>query len=347
MNGTGALNSTLDMLDMESIGNSTQDSYLWTYHDIIKGTISSIFTIVIIFGNLICLIALKRIQIKRPTRILMYSLNAADLCVGIFLAFPTAAASFVNAWIFGYWGCFIVVIIGGAPYYTSNWTLLAIAVERYIAVTRPLRYRVIFTASRARLIVISIWVASHFYEVLVCGLNQFQVYFHPPTDTCWSLGLGKSDFFIKISVMILIFGPFVAFIVLYFRIFGIIRQQNAIRREMTKLASIENNRHDHRGVSANDTKMAKTFMIITFAFFLSTCPVTVNYILEVATGRGSNQWLYFFTFVTSMSNAWLNSLIYFIRNASFRHCVIELFKCTSPRTKRPTIFSSISGSVIK
>ena len=339
MNGTEAFDAT-----QEKTSNLTQDSYLWTHHDIIKGTTMSIFTITIICGNLICLFALKRTQIRKPTKVLMYSLNAADLCVGIFLVFPTAVSSFVNAWLFGYSGCFITVIIGGAPYYTSNWTLLALAVERYIAVTRPLKYRLIFTVSRARLIVAFIWITSHSYEILVCGLNHFQVYFHSPTDTCWSLGLGASDFYIKISVMFLIFGPFIVFTVLYLRIFYIIRQQTFLRQRMTTY-HVEGTGH-FRGVSKEDMKLAKTFMIITFAFFLTAFPVTVNYIAEIVTAQSSNQWVYFFTFVTSISNAWLNPMIYYVRNASFRRSVMELFTCNPlSRSRRPATFDTISGSI--
>ena len=329
------------------LNSSSQDAFAWTAHDIIKGTTLSIMTVVVIISNIICLFALRNTQMGPSTKVLMYSLNAADLCVGLFQILPTSISSFINTWIFGETACFIAVIIGGAPYYNSNWTLLAMAVERYIAVTNPLKYRAIFTKSRAVIAVIFIWILSLCYEILVCGLNKFQVYFHQPTDQCWSIGGAGSDSLIKVSVIFLIFGPFIVFAVLYLRMFFVIRQQNRRRQQMTK-QNLDANRKQQSTQRA-DIKMAQTFMIITCAFFVATCPVTTVYIVENITGKANNEWVYFIVTTTSFCNSWFNTVIYFLRNASFRNSVLRLFKPAtfkrSARTRREAAYvNTVCGS---
>ena len=319
---------------------TTQQSFLWTPHDVIKGTTFSVMTIVVVVTNITCLLALKHTRIKPATRVLMYSLNTADLCSGIFVLFPRAISSFVNAWVLGYGGCFINVLVGGMPFYTSNWTLLAMAVERYIAVVKPLKFRAMFTLRRARLIVIFIWIASFSYEILVMGLNQFQVHFFPPSNQCWSLGTAGSDVYIKLFVMFMIYGPFIAFAVIYIIIFCFIRRQSIRRKEMTnRLSTIAKAPRNHGGPSEQEVRAAKTFMIITVAFFVTTSAPTIGYVIEIITGEETSELMFILTDVMSYTNAWLNTLIYFFRNPSFRSSVKGLFKQNNLSHKETTMAS--------
>ena len=342
----GKFRSVMNTSNATDMYDTQTQSFAWTLHDIIKGTTFSVMTTVVVVGNIICLLALKHTRIKPSTRVLMYSLNTADLCLGVFVLFPLAVSSFVNANVFGYIGCFINVIIGGTTSYTSNWTLLAMAVERYIAVTKPLKYRVIFTLRRAWMTVVFIWIASQTFEILVCGLNEFQVYFHHRSDQCWSLGLVGRDHYIKLAVIALTFGPLLSFTILYMRIFWVMRQQLILRREMTKSMNSQE-QQNHGRLSSQETKTAHTFMLITLAFFVTSGVATSGWIYNSTRGEESNEWIYFFFTFTVSSNSWLNTVIYFLRNESFRKSVQDLFKRNKSNVKRETTFSSISGSMEK
>ena len=334
------LNDTLNSSGITE-ASSPSDAFAWTAHDIIAGISFSVMTIIVVLGNVICMIGLQNTRIKHTTRILMYSLTAADICVGIFNLFPIAVASFTNTWILGHTTCFIAVIIGGAPYYTSIWTLVAMAVERYIAVTKPLQYRVIFTVSRARTIVMSIWLTSHMYEVLVCGLQGFQVYFDPLTDQCWSLGTAGSDSIIKVVIIVLIFGPFVAFSSLYIRIYLIIRHQAARRRAMfDSVSSIPQASENNNGISSRDMRAAKTFMFITLSFSVAIIPLSVLFAVENITKTSSNEWVYFVTTLTALSNSWINTFIYFFRDKSFKNSVANLFGKTYSNVQSRSLSSN-------
>ena len=71
-------------------------SNVFSLHDIVKGTGLSMIALIVIIGNVICLFALKRTQIKQATKVLMYSLNTADLCAGIFVILPAVVSSYIN-----------------------------------------------------------------------------------------------------------------------------------------------------------------------------------------------------------------------------------------------------------
>ena len=314
---------------------------VFSLHDIVKGTALSMIAIIVIIGNVICLFALKRTHIKPATKVLMFSLNTADLCAGIFVILPAAVSSYINDWIFGYPGCFLNVFLGGPTYHTSNLTLLAMAVERYIAVAKPLQYRAIFSQTRARVAVIAIWIFSQSYEVLVMGLNRWNVHFHRLSDQCWSIGTPGTGFIIRLSVIILIFAPVIAFSIIYLRIFCIIRQESARRQEMTGQTTMT--KDNGGGSMARDLRMAKTFMIITLAFLASTFPVVILLLTEGILLREFHEWVHCLVGVLSYSNSWLNTTVYFFRNESFRRSVWELFKRKSVVTTPNTPMQSISS----
>ena len=224
------------------------------------------------------------------------------------------------------WMCYLRPFRNSATY-TSNWTLLAMAVERYIAVTKPLKYKVLFTLRRARLVVVFIWITSLTYEIIVKALKQFQVHFYPPSDQCWSLGRGRTDFIIKLSVIVLIYGPFVAFTIIYLVIFCTIRRQNICRKEMTKdLSTITQDAQNHGESWSQEHRTTITFMFITFAYFVTTSGPTTAFATELISGKTYGDWLWFLVQITTYSNAWINTMIYFFRNPSFRNSVMGLLK---------------------
>ena len=339
-------NNTMNMMNASNVSNeikwpSLYYSYVFSLHDIVKGTALSIITLIVIIANIICLFALRKTQINPATRVLMYSLNAADLNIGIFVALPVAVSAYINDWIFGYPGCFLNVLLGGPPYHASNLTLLAMAVERYIAVAKPLQYRVIFRKTRATVAVGAIWIFSYSYQVVVMGVSRWNVHFHRVSDQCWSI-TPTTGFIFRLPLIILPFVPVITFSIIYMRIFCIIREQSARRQEMTGQTTVK--RDNGGGSMARDLKLAKTFMIITLAFLLSTLPLIAVLLTESTLVREFPEWVHLLVGLLSFSNSWLNTSIYFFRNEDYRRSVWELFKRKSSTTVNTSIktFSSVS-----
>ncbi|XP_062816801.1 adenosine receptor A2b [Anolis carolinensis] len=112
-----------------------------------------------IAGNLlVCLAVGLNRSLQTATNYFLVSLAVADVAVGL-LAIPFAVVISVglrtdfHACLF--LACFVLVLTQG-----SIFSLLAVAVDRYVAIKRPLRYKSLVTGKRARGIIALLWLLS-------------------------------------------------------------------------------------------------------------------------------------------------------------------------------------------
>ena len=115
-------------------------------------------------GNALILIALrKESSLHPPSKVLLRSLAATDLCVGL-IAEPLIAIYWMSL-LNEHWN--ICRLVSAAVYITSMvlcevslLTMTAISVDRLLALLLGLRYRQVVTLARTYVIVITFWVVS-------------------------------------------------------------------------------------------------------------------------------------------------------------------------------------------
>uniref|UniRef100_A0A8C2GUV6 G-protein coupled receptors family 1 profile domain-containing protein n=1 Tax=Cyprinus carpio TaxID=7962 RepID=A0A8C2GUV6_CYPCA len=143
-------------------------------------SLASVFTV---FLNLLVIISISYFkQLHTPTNLLILSLAVADLIVGL-IVIPLMGIRFIETcWYFGETFCSLFLFTVFVVVSASLGNLVFISVDRYIAVSDPLRYTVRVTTDKVVFCIIINWLCSIIYSVIIL----YNTMFYPETqDRCY------------------------------------------------------------------------------------------------------------------------------------------------------------------
>lgn len=278
--------------------------------DILKALGIIIIMILIITGNVICLIVLNMPKTRKHfvnrVRYTMNSLCCTDLSMGLFVCPSTIYPALYQCWPFGETFCKVEALLLSALFFESTANMILIATDRYLIIRHTTRYKTVMTSQRYLFVILCSWVIVF----STCGGFIFagdQFYFDRIGINCEPYYDNPDVTYTIISLFYLL--PVVIFAFSYGSIY-----RTAVTR---KFLSISSDDKTARLVNTN-IKTAKYLAAITFGFLIAVSPWNVCTIIKTASKIQINETADYIITWLGISNSFWNSLIYGMMNKKFR-----------------------------
>jgi len=320
--------------------NTTITSKLSIAYIDVRTALHYLEAIVIVCVNIVTLIAVRRTKKLRrvPTNIFITNLAASDGMIGLAMPFMSL---FDYSATMGIWKVYVCTIVG--PYYaifnTSLCTMLAIAVDRYIAVVHPLFYRRRMTTKIAFIVSLLIWVIElTFLTSLTCyyGSRVIVQHFHP---SAMHKLFPTAIFYMLTQTQIIM--PIGINVILYLWIYIKLKKNSA-----TISVPSSNSTQGSSGFQvAQRTKAFTKMMAMVLGYLLLA--LMPYYILvffyDVTDPRTPAWYIYLFdiSILLFFSNSFMNPVIYSWKSRQFRDAYKKLLKCNNSETNEiPSLIST-------
>uniref|UniRef100_A0A671KPP1 G-protein coupled receptors family 1 profile domain-containing protein n=1 Tax=Sinocyclocheilus anshuiensis TaxID=1608454 RepID=A0A671KPP1_9TELE len=210
---------------------------IWNTEYIMMYIFISTVSVFTVFLNLLVIISIAHFkQLHTPTNVLIFSLAVADLIVGLIVT-PVQE----SCWYFGETFCSLFLFTVFVVVSASLGNLVFISVDRYIAVSDPLRYTVRVTTDKVVFCIIINWLCSNRCYGDCSVSFKFE---HVVTD-----------------LIVTFVAPSSLIMSIYVKIFCVAKYQAKVVNSAT-------------GVSRSQRKAAKTLGIVVMVYFMFEFNVT-------------------------------------------------------------------------
>ncbi|XP_022536417.2 trace amine-associated receptor 13c-like [Astyanax mexicanus] len=247
-------------------------------------------------------------ELHTPTNLLILSLAAADLLMGMFVMPVNIVQLRDSCWYLGNIACTVITVITFVSMAASLYSMVFIAVDRYIAVSDPLHYSTRVTLYKSVLLLILAWSFCLLYSIIFLYFNDHLLE-SQISNSCYGecvVALKKPS--IIVDVILFFLAPCSTILVLYSLIFILARQQaravRAVRNGTLK-------RHEGKFSNSTETKAAKTLGVVIFVYLTCWIPLYLSSVLAESVTTLSVLWILF---------AWLAYL-----NSSFNPIMYAIF----------------------
>ena len=296
MNTTSTQNSTLE----EDCSGALKNAEI-----AILSAMNSVLALISVVGNALILAAIYKVQSQRtPSNAFVASMGAADFSVGLFMNPLWVAKSVLNIWKSDNQLSTAIEVLTMQTIVATTFSLCAVSVDRYIAVTR-MRYIEIMNWKRIRITILLIWTFSMLFACLRLLI----------TDPLQLPKLWLA------ATVITVIAPLTLISICYYHIF------KAARFQISKISASEESRisPDQAIMQLKHRKAALTIGIVVGVFTICWTPSLVISLIQFFTVNNCQKLMingyWFWGALAEFSNSAFNPFIYCMRSRDFRKAV--------------------------
>ena len=316
-NGTEAIDKTSTTarpvsfcLEIPDIPRNDSNEVILSLGLFAVGLLSS--SIIILLNAIVIIVFKHRKELQKNSHILMSSLAAADLLIGvIFIPIWVIIALMITGQVSIERVCALLVInhnLMTCSLFSSLYHLTAIAWERYVAIRKWVDYKIIVTKSRLRNLAILSWLAA--IVITFPNLIMLRLDVDIKVRKTWIL-VGN------------VCGATTFLLIVYFYIMvclGIRKRKISDFSRVTALVQAK-----------LQSKVTKTTALITAALFLTIIVAGFLFSLRIIFPAYRANFLLQIVGTLFQLNSVINPLVYFYRDRLFRKAVLELLRIKKPQ----------------
>ncbi|CAL1539159.1 unnamed protein product [Lymnaea stagnalis] len=129
--------------------------------DVLSSVLLCAVVLLVLVGNtlVVAAVATSR-KLRTVTNVFIVNLACADLLLGVLVLPFSAVNEIKDVWIFGHVWCQVWLAVDVWLCTASILNLCCISLDRYLAITRPIRYPGLMSAKRAKTLVAGVWLFS-------------------------------------------------------------------------------------------------------------------------------------------------------------------------------------------
>ncbi|XP_036593160.1 melanopsin [Trichosurus vulpecula] len=282
-----------------------------------------------VLGNLLVIYTFCRSRsLRTPANMFVINLAISDFFMSFTQAPVFFASSLYKRWIFGEKGCEFYAFCGALFGITSMITLMVIALDRYLVITRPLASIGVISKKKTGLILLGVWLYS-----LAWSLPPFFGWSaYVPEGLLTSCSWDYTTFTPSVRAYTMLLFCFVFFIPLtviiycYIFIFRAIQDTNKAVQNIGSSESMASPRHCQR--MKNEWKMAKIALVVILLYVLSWAPYsTVALVAFAGYSHILTPYMNSVPAIIAKASAIHNPIIYAISHPKYRMAIAQNFPC--------------------
>ncbi|KAM4713080.1 adenosine A2c receptor [Anableps anableps] len=274
-------------------------------------------------GNLLvcAAVGLNR-KLRTVTNYFLVSLAVADICVGM-IAIPCAILTDTGLPRYNLYLCLLMLSVLIMFTQSSIFSLLAVAVERYVAIFMPFRYRILMTPRNAVLVILATWLLA-----FLIGLVPLMGWHKTPPDSgyCFFVLVVDMTYMVYFNFFACVLAPLIIMFLIYAQIFVTVKQQ--VRRLGPEQPSRAEGQNRAAASMRREMKMATSLFLVLFLFTVCWIPLhIINCFLLLCPRCPVPFELLLTAIILSHANSAVNPFLYAYTMTAFRDTFKAIFLC--------------------